>query len=129
MTLFNDIHEARINDLHKMGHYYIDFKTAEKKVFKDQVAALPPKVRGPLEDIRGDYDTQRSLEALVARDADILECLVQAKEYMDHGYPVARKFLRRAPGFLRTATAKKLWQSLQTWDSTVWWENGVKFER
>ena len=30
MTLFNDIHEARINDLHKMGHYYIDFKEAEK---------------------------------------------------------------------------------------------------
>ena len=26
MALFNDIHEARINDLHKMGHYYIDFK-------------------------------------------------------------------------------------------------------
>src|SRR5450631_77169 len=24
-TLFNDIHEARINDLHKMGHHYIDF--------------------------------------------------------------------------------------------------------
>jgi len=24
MSLFNDIHEARINDLHKMGHYYIE---------------------------------------------------------------------------------------------------------
>jgi len=33
MTLFNDIHESRINDLHKMGHYYIDFKKAEKKGF------------------------------------------------------------------------------------------------
>jgi len=129
MTLFNDIHEARINDLHKMGHYYIDFKAAEKRVFKDQVAGLPAKVRTPLEDIRGDYDSQVSREALVARDADILECLVQAREYMDHGYPVAEKFLRRAPGFLKTATAKKLWKSLQAWDSTVWWENVVKFER
>src|SRR5947207_14918734 len=33
MTLFNDIHEARINDLHKMGHYYIEFRSAEKKAF------------------------------------------------------------------------------------------------
>jgi putative hydrolase of HD superfamily len=129
MTLFNDIHEARINDLHKMGHYYIDFKQAEKKVFKDQVAALSARVKSALEDIRGDYDRQMSLEALVARDADILECLVQAREYLDHGYPVARKFLRRAPGFLKTPTARRLWKALEKWDSTVWWENVVKFER
>jgi putative hydrolase of HD superfamily len=129
MTLFNDIHEARINDLHKMGHFYIDFKDAEKRVFRDQVAPLPSKVRAALTDIRGDYDAQRTHEALIARDADILECLVQAKEYEDHGYPVARKFLQRAPGFLKTRTAQKLWGSLQRWDSTVWWENVVKFER
>lgn len=129
MTLFNDIHEARINDLHKMGHYYIDFKSAEKKVFKDQVSALSSRLKAELEDLRGDYDSQLSSEALVARDADILECLVQAREYQDNGYPVAKKFLKRAPGFLRTKTAKKLWEALQGWDSTVWWENVVKFER
>ncbi len=129
MTLFNDIHEARINDLHKMGHFYIDFKDAEKRVFKDQVAPLPLKVRDALTDIRGDYDTQKTHEALIARDADILECLVQAKEYQDNGYPVARKFLKRAPGFLKTATAQKLWKALERWDSTAWWENVVKFER
>jgi len=129
MTLFNDIHEARINDLHKMGHYYIDFKAAEKRVFLDQVRPLSSKVKAALEDMRGDYDAQQSPEAIVARDADILECLVQAKEYLDNGYPVARKFLRRAPGFLKTKTAQKLWKALQTWDSTVWWENVVKFER
>ncbi len=129
MTLFNDIHEARINDLHKMGHYYIDFKDAEKRVFKDQVADLPANLRTELTVFRGDYDAQRTREALVARDADILECLVQAKEYKDNGSPVASKFLKRAPGFLKTRTAKKLWESLQRWDSTLWWENVVKFER
>jgi putative hydrolases of HD superfamily len=129
MTLFNDIHEARINDLHKMGHFYIDFKDAEKRVFKDQVAPLPSKVKAALIDVRGDYDSQRTHEALIARDADILECLVQAREYEDNGHPVARKFLQRAPGFLKTRTAKKLWKDLQHWDSTIWWENVVKFER
>ena len=129
MTLFNDIHEARINDLHKMGHYYIDFKDAEKRVFKDQVADLPVTMRAQLTEFRGAYDTQSTPEALVARDADILECLVQAKEYQDNGSPVASKFLKRAPGFLKTRTAKKLWDSLERWDSTLWWENVVKFER
>lgn len=129
MTLFNDIHESRINDLHKMGHYYIDFKDAEKRVFKDQVAPLPTKVKAALVDIRGDYDAQVTHEALIARDADILECLVQAKEYQKHGHPVAVKFLRRAPGFLKTRTARKLWKALQRWDPSLWWENVVKFER
>lgn len=129
MTLFNDIHESRINDLHKMGHYYIDFKAAEKRVFKDQVSGLPCKVRTELESVREDYDGQASLEALVARDADILECLVQAREYEDNGQRVARKFLKRGPGFLKTASARKLWEDLAIWDSTVWWENVVKFER
>jgi putative hydrolase of HD superfamily len=63
MTLFNDIHEARINDLHKMGHFYIDFKKAENKVFHDQVASLATKTRAALNDIRGDYDRQRSRES------------------------------------------------------------------
>ena len=63
MTLFGDIHEARINDLHKMGHSYIDFKKAEKVLDlpKDRTlieliplgypAYTPRKVpRKPLED-------------------------------------------------------------------------------
>ena len=54
MTLFNDIHEARINDLHKMGHYYIDFKAAEKKVFADQIRGLAPSVNRELTALRAE---------------------------------------------------------------------------
>ena len=93
MALFNDIHEARINDLHKMGHYYIDFKDAEKKVFKDQVAELDEKVGMVLEKMRKDYDEQATPESIVARDADILGCLVQAKEDYDRGHQGAKLFL------------------------------------
>ncbi|MBU0468456.1 MAG: HD domain-containing protein, partial [Candidatus Omnitrophica bacterium] len=73
MALFNDIHESRINDLHKMGHYYIDFKEAEKKVFKDQVKDLDPRVKKEMETFRNEYDEQITKESIVARDADILE--------------------------------------------------------
>ncbi len=129
MTLFNDIHESRINDLHKMGHYYIDFKEAERKVFKDQVALLDQRVKFELERFRREYEVQGTKEGLVARDADILECLVQAKEYLHQGYPGAKKFLARAPQYLKTKTAKKLWRQLQNWDPSKWWQNVVKFER
>jgi len=129
MTLFNDIHEARINDLHKMGHYYIDFKNAEKKVFKDQVAKLSPKVKTNLQLIRAEYDAQNTPESILARDADILECLIQAKEYVDDGQTRAKYFLTRAPRYLKTQTAKKLWKAMQKWDTNDWWRQVVKFER
>src|SRR3989338_7539314 len=102
MALFNDVHEARINDLHKMGHHYIDFKEAEKKVFKDQMADLQPEVKSELTNLRGEYDRQETKESIIARDADILECLLQAKEYLDNGHTKARKFFKRAPDFLKT---------------------------
>jgi len=129
MSLFNDIHEARINDLHKMGHFYIDFKEAEKKVFKDQVAHVNKKVKTQLEKIRNEYDTQETKESLIARDADILECLIQAKEYFDSGQLEAEHFFRKAPGFLKTSSAKKIWKRIKKWDSSDWWQSVVKFER
>lgn len=129
MAIFNDIHEARINDLHKMGHFYIDFKKAEEKVFTDQLKSLALKVRGDLEVLRKDYDAQISKESLVARDSDILECLLQAKEYFDYGYEEARNFLKRAPEFLKTQSAKAIWRTLRKWKSSHWWQDIVKFER
>ena len=129
MSLFNDIHEARINDLHKMGHYYIDFKDAEKKVFKDQVAGLPLDVKSALTRLREEYDGQATKESVIARDADILECLLQAKEYYDSGHLKARKFFQTAPDHLKTTTAQQLWEEIREWDSGGWWEHVVKFER
>ena len=34
MCLFNDVHEARINDVHKVGHRYLNVKEAEAKAHK-----------------------------------------------------------------------------------------------
>lgn len=129
MSLFNDIHESRINDLHKMGHYYIDFKDAEKRVFDDQMKDIDGDVSSELSQLRNEYDAQETKEAVVARDADILECLLQAKEYYDNGHTKAKKFFKTAPDHLKTKTAQKLWETIKNWDSGEWWENVVKFER
>ncbi len=129
MALFNDIHESRINDLHKMGHYYIDFKQAEKKVFSDQVKGLDSRVKKEMEIFRKEYDEQMTKESIVARDADILECLLQAKEYYDSGHTKAKKFFKKAPDHLKTKSAQKLWKQIKDWDSGQWWEDVVKFDR
>ena len=129
MALFNDIHESRINDLHKMGHYYIDFKDAEKRAFADQMKLLDKKFKIRLTALRGEYDHQSSRESVIARDADILECLLQAKEYYDNGYTGAKLFFVRAPRHLKTKSARALWRQIRRWDSNLWWQNVVKFQR
>jgi len=129
MALFNDIHESRINDLHKMGHYYIDFKEAEKKVFEDQTEKLHPFVRKDIRSLREKYNQQLSPESVVARDADILECLIQAKEYCERGYLQTKKFFQKAPDHLKTKSARDCWRKIKNWDSSRWWEEVVKFER
>ncbi|NQT33509.1 MAG: HD domain-containing protein [Candidatus Omnitrophica bacterium] len=129
MTLFNDLHEARITDMHKMAHKYVDVRDAEKKAFSDQIEKLEEGIKKDLESMRQEHDGQKTIESLVARDADILECLVQAKEYVDLGFKTAEKFFKKAPDCLKTESAKKLWAGAGDWDSGTWWEELGKFER
>lgn len=129
MTLFNDIHEARITDLHKMAQKYIDAPAAENRSFADQVEPLPADIRDELSDVRSEYAAQETAESIVARDSDILECLVQAREYHEQGHNNASLFMKNAPIHLRTASAKQLWKLAQNMDVNSWWSRFDTFER
>jgi len=128
MTLFNDINEARMTDLHKMAQHYVDATKAEDKSFDDQVGALPDNMRDELSDMRGDYRAQESKESIVARDCDILECLIQAKEYHEHGHTSAARFMKNA-SHLRTESAKQLWKAAEGISVDEWWSRIGSFDR
>ncbi len=129
MTLFNDIHEARITDLHKMAQRYIDTAPAEDKSFCEQINFLPIPMKEELAEMRGEYRNQRTKEAIIARDADILECLIQAKEYSEQGYPEAVKFMKKAPDFLKTKSSKNLWRLAKKTRLNDWWVKLSGFKR
>jgi len=129
MALFNDIHEARINDLHKMAQRYIESDRAEEKAFTEQISALPLAIKKELASMYKEYKYQRTKEGVIARDADILECLVQAKEYKEHGYKEAVRFMKKAPRFLKTRSAKKLWALAKKTNLNLWWETLSEFKR
>lgn len=129
MALFNDIHEARINDLHKMAQRYIDFTQAEDRAFTEQISSLPKTIKGELSDMHKEYRHQKSKESIIARDADILECLIQAKEYYEHGFKEALKFMKKAPRRLKTRTARRLWSLAKTVSLNEWWERLSEFKR
>jgi putative hydrolase of HD superfamily len=129
MTLFNDLHEARINDQHKVAHKYLNVREAEKKAHAEQLESLPSEIKDDLSSVRKEHDEQQTPESIIARDADILECLIQAKEYVDLGFTEAEKFYKKAPEHLKTKSAKELWNSTKNWDSSTWWEELTEFER
>lgn len=129
MTLFNDIHESRIFDLHKMAQRYIDGRKAEDKSFYEQVKSLPSSIRTELTDMRKEFLAQITKESIVARDADVLECLVQAREYQAHGFREAVKFMKKAPEVLKTKSARKLWNLAKVIDINNWWTKLSDFPR
>jgi putative hydrolase of HD superfamily len=127
MTLFNDMHESRITDLHKMAQRYIDALPAEDASHADQIDPLPEKVRGEMSGLREEYTAQRTPESVAARDSDILECLIQAKEYLAHGHASASLFMEKAPAHLKTASARKLWETAREMDVNEWWSRIGEF--
>jgi putative hydrolase of HD superfamily len=129
MTLFGDIHEARINDLHKMAQRYFDYQKVEDKAFAEQIKYLPNDIRGEMNNLYREYRTQRTRESIIARDADILECLIQAREYQEHGFKQADKFMRKAPQRLKTKSARRLWRLAKVADSGAWWQRLSEFKR
>ena len=129
MALFNDMHEARITDLHKMAQRYIDIRPAEDKSFSEQISYLPKEMREELAQMRKNYKAQKSQESLIARDADILECLIQAKEYVEYGFHQAAKFMKKAPRCLRTKSARALWKLAKSTSSGNWWFKLSEFKR
>jgi len=120
MSFFNDIHEARLNDLHKVGHRYIDFKKAELAARKDQAQALG-EIGQELLDIHKEFIEQKTKESLVARDADLLENAFQAKEYVEIGYKDARDWINNIQKLIVTDSAKKMLKEIEKSSSNDWW--------
>jgi putative hydrolase of HD superfamily len=129
MTLFNDIQEARITDLHKMAQRYLDAEAAEEQAYYEQIDALPQKIKAEMKQLHKEYKAQKSRESIIARDADILECLIQAKEYYEQGHLKSDKFMRKAPQCLITKSARSLWRAAKNQEICDWWLKLSHFKR
>ena len=128
MCVFNDFHEARLNDLHKVGHRYIDFKEAETRAHREQMEPLG-MLGKELFALHEEFQQQKTKESLVARDADLLEGLVQAREYQKIGYADAQNWIDNIRKILVTPSAKRLAAVLEETDPNDWWRGLKKSER
>jgi putative hydrolases of HD superfamily len=121
MALFHDLHETRITDLHKMAKKYLDTYVAEGEIFDQQTAGLPDPLKIRLRALRSEDRVQRSLASKIVRDADILECFIQAKEYHENGIGSVKPFFNKGENHLTTKSAKELWRAMLKRSSHAWW--------
>jgi len=128
MCLFHDLHESRVSDMNKVGQRYIDLKTAERKVSKEQTADLGDAGR-EISALNEELDKQKTKEAIVARDADLVECAVQAKEYIDVGHKDAQNWIDNCKKYVVTESAKRLLSLVDKTSSNDWWRGLKKTSR
>ncbi|MEW6722129.1 MAG: HD domain-containing protein [Candidatus Micrarchaeota archaeon] len=120
-AVFHDMHETRLLDLNKITARYIRVdESLEHKVEADQVRKMPKELKvSVLHALR-----LSDREQMILKDADYLECAIQAREYADVGYDTSRWVVNISKR-LQTASAKALADKLKKADSGRW-KDGLK---
>ncbi|WP_328807724.1 HD domain-containing protein [Nonomuraea antri] len=67
-----------------------------------------------------EYENRMSPEAECARDADKLDCAMQAIEYRDQGHQNVQSWIDTSVAALTTETAKRLAEEIQRTGSLEW---------
>ncbi len=107
LCTLHDTQETRTTDIPHIARRYV--QTAENEaVTADQVADCPPEVATVIKEAVSEYEAGETLEAIVARDADKLECLVQAVEYRAQGVTTVQSWIDSSRAALKTASALRL---------------------
>ncbi len=120
MALYHDIPEARINDLHKVAQRYFDCTAANVKASREQADSLPPDLGGEMAELALELMEEKTLEAQIVADADHLECLLTAKEYLEMGVPVA-DWITNNLASLHTEPARVIAQAAIDATPSDWW--------
>ena len=122
ISLFHDVHEARVNDVHKIGQRYLDMDAIETRVAAEQREHLPEKSAVLLKDIFHAYQHHDSPESRLAHDADLLECLVQAREYQSQGFMDVQDWIDSALAGLKSESAKQIARDCLAHNPADWWQ-------
>jgi putative hydrolases of HD superfamily len=119
LCLLHDTQETRITDIPHIARRYLDAADNET-VTGDQVATCPPPVASTIGAAVAEYEAGVTIEAIVARDADKLECLVQAVEYRHQGTSTVQPWIDSSRAALKTASAHRLADAAMVGDPLGW---------
>ena len=121
LALWHDSQETRTTDIPHLTKNYVSVARNEQ-VTQDQVAPLPPPVAGMISAAVAEYEAGETLEARCARDADKLDCLLQAREYQEQGHANVQPWIDTSVAALGAPSAKQIADEAITQNSLGWLE-------
>lgn len=122
MCLVHDLNEIRSNDHNWVHKRYI--KVFDDEIMKDQLGSLP---FNDLFELGSEYEERTSLEAQIAKDADIIDQILLLREYEWQGNVEAKKWLEREDvkhlDQVKTKSGRILGETLYEREPSAWWQD------
>jgi putative hydrolase of HD superfamily len=118
LAVLHDSPETRVGDIPHVGRRYLTAAPAED-IVADQVADMPDPVAAFITGAVSEFEDNESPEALCAKDADKLECLIQAVEYR-HGGANVEDWISNSMASLKTDAARAIAEAVLQADPLAW---------
>ena len=119
LAVFHDAAETRLGDAHRLTKRYVDWAAAQEHVVDDQLSDLPSPIAGAVGALWREAHARRTPEAIIVRDADLIECLLQAREYEAAGHDV-KEWIDSSIAGLSGDEAKRLANEILTTTPSSW---------
>lgn len=118
LAALHDTPETRIGDIPHIGRRYLT-ATPPEAIVADQVADAPAPVADFITSAIAEFESGETSEACCAKDADKLECLIQAVEYRHTGAEV-QEWIASSTDALKTESARAIAEAVLAADPLAW---------
>lgn len=119
LGMWHDSQETRIGDIPHSARPYVEAASNER-ITEDQTAGLPDLAAKSIQDAVAEYESLSTIEARCAKDADRLECLMQAVEYRESGYTRVDGWIESSRAKIQTDFGKRLAEAALTVSPLAW---------
>ncbi|WP_328725327.1 HD domain-containing protein [Streptomyces sp. NBC_00259] len=119
LAVWHDTQETRTGDVNYLGKKY-STEADPQAVTAEQTEGMPEVLAAAVRELVAEYEAKESPEAICARDADKLECLLQGIEYKAQGYENAQRWIDNSKGRIVTETGRRLAEELLNQGSLDW---------
>jgi putative hydrolase of HD superfamily len=119
LAIWHDSQETRTGDIPHTAKPYLS-GVDPTEITADQTDGLSDVMRETVRAAVAEYEERTTAEAQCARDADKLECLVQAVEYRAAGYAGVQGWIDSSRQALKTETAQRIADAAVTVSPLAW---------
>ncbi len=125
MCLLHDLEESRCGDQNWVHRRYV--KVFEEEIRSEQLKDIINSEE--LEELSGEYQERKTLEAKIAKDADLLDQILILKEYQLQGNKEVEDWLKitgkdsAQEKLMFTNLAKKISKEIKKQSPSSWWKS------